>query len=130
MLEINVLLFSQRTNHGEEDRLELPPQGLNVLHSCARVLAPRNVDTREEIDARKERYGDTEALSLLKGMTTLLVAKGKKVTRVDLRKDRPDDDTLVALMLGPTGNLRAPTMKVGKTVLIGFNDEIYGEVFG
>ena len=66
----------------------------------------------------------------MKGMTTLLVAKGKKVTRVDLKKERPDDDSLAALMLGPTGNLRAPTMKVGKTVLIGFNDEIYAEVFG
>ena len=66
----------------------------------------------------------------MEGMTTLLVAKGKKVTRVDLKKDRPDDDSLAALMLGPTGNLRAPTMKVGKTVLIGFNEEIYNEVFG
>lgn len=63
-------------------------------------------------------------------MTKLLVAKGKKITRVDLKKDRPDDETLVGLMLGPTGNLRAPTMKVGKTVLIGFNDEVYEEIFG
>ena len=57
----------------------------------------------------------------------MLVAKGKKVTEVNLKKDRPDDDELVALMLGPTGNLRAPTMKVGKTVLIGFNEENYTE---
>ena len=63
-------------------------------------------------------------------MTTLVVAKGKKVTRVDLKKDRPDDETLAAMMLGPTGNLRAPTMKIGKTVLVGFNDELYEEVFG
>ncbi len=60
-------------------------------------------------------------------MNKLLVAKGKKVTAVDLKKDRPDDDTLVALMLGPTGNLRAPTMKVGKTILVGFNPESYAE---
>lgn len=63
-------------------------------------------------------------------MSTLLVAKGKKITRVDLKKDRPDDETLVKLMLGPTGNLRAPTMKLGKTVLVGFNDDLYAEVFG
>jgi len=61
----------------------------------------------------------------LEGLTKLLVAKGKKVTEVDLKKDRPDDGTLVALMLGPTGNLRAPTMKVGKTMLIGFNQKSY-----
>ncbi|MEM1070686.1 MAG: ArsC family (seleno)protein, partial [Planctomycetota bacterium] len=61
---------------------------------------------------------------------TLVVAKGKKVTEVNLKKDRPDDETLVKLLLGPTGNLRAPTMKVGKTVVVGFNDEMYQEVFG
>ena len=33
-------------------------------------------------------------------------------------------------MLGPTGNLRAPVVRAGKTVLVGFNDEVYGEVFG
>ena len=69
--------------------------------------------------------GAEDALALLKGMNKMLVAKGKKITEVNLKKDRPDDDELVALMLGPTGNLRAPTMKVGKTVLIGFNEENY-----
>lgn len=84
----------------------------------------------EEIDARKERYGDSEALELLDGKSTLLVAKGKKVTKVDLRKDRPEDSALTLLMLGPTGNLRAPTLIVGKKVVIGFNQELYEEVFG
>lgn len=63
-------------------------------------------------------------------MTKLVVAKGKKVTEIDLKKDRPDDEALAKLMLGPTGNLRAPTMKVGKKVLVGFNEDAYGEVFG
>lgn len=62
-------------------------------------------------------------------MTKMFVAKGKKVTEVDLKKDRPDDDALVKMMLGPTGNLRAPTMKVGKTVLIGFNADTYEQIF-
>lgn len=66
----------------------------------------------------------------MKGITKLIVAKGKKVTEVDLRKNRPEDEELARLMLGPTGNLRAPTMKVGKTVLIGFNEDAYGEIFG
>ena len=33
-------------------------------------------------------------------------------------------------MLGPTGNLRAPCLRVGKTVLVGFNEEAYTAVFG
>lgn len=42
---------------------------------------------------------------------------------------KPDADTVNA-MLGPTGNLRAPTLITGKTVIVGFNDEAYGKVFG
>ena len=67
---------------------------------------------------------------MLEGMTKMFVAKGKKVTEVDLKKDRPDDAALTKLMLGPTGNLRAPTIKVGKTVLVGFHPETYEAVFG
>ena len=36
----------------------------------------------------------------------------------------------MAAFLGPTGNLRAPTLVVGNTVLVGFNEDTYSEVFG
>ena len=34
----------------------------------------------------------------------------------------------VAAMLGPTGNLRAPCIRVGKIVLVGFNEELFTDV--
>ena len=37
----------------------------------------------------------------------------------------PDDATLAALLLGPTGNLKAPTILVGKTMIAGFNEAAY-----
>jgi arsenate reductase-like glutaredoxin family protein len=83
------------------------------------------------VDAKKSRYGGKQALALLDGVRTLLVAKGRKVTRIDLRSaDRPDDATLAALLLGPTGNLRAPAMKAGTTMLVGFSPEMYEEALG
>ena len=82
-----------------------------------------------EVDAKKDRYGQAEVIDVIKGMNKLLVAKGKKVTTVDLKKDRPDDLALAKLLLGPTGNLRAPTLKTGKVVVVGFNQEMYEEVF-
>ena len=36
----------------------------------------------------------------------------------------------VEAMLGPTGNLRAPTIRRGKTVVVGFNEEAYERIFG
>ena len=101
--------------------------------SCKRAqefLATHDICTLEEVDARKERLGAHEALSLLQGVNKLIVCKGRKVTEVNLRTDRPDDDELVRLMLGPTGNLRAPAMKSKKTLLIGFNVETYDSVLG
>ncbi len=66
-----------------------------------------------------------EVLELLDGKSKLIVARGKKVTEFDLKHDRPDDDELITVMTGRTGNLRAPTLMVGKTVIVGFNEEIY-----
>ncbi len=67
---------------------------------------------------------------MLSGVRHLVVAKGKKVLRMDLQKDELGVEELEKVMLGPSGNLRAPTVKVGKTLLVGFHEEAYGDVFG
>ena len=76
------------------------------------------------------KFDATASLALLAGMTTLIAAKGKRVVEFDLKKDRPDDATLLAHLLGPTGNLRAPTIKVGKTMVVGFNPDAYEALLG
>jgi arsenate reductase-like glutaredoxin family protein len=60
---------------------------------------------------------------------SLSVAKGKKVVEVDLKKNDLTEEELLKLVLGPTGNLRAPTLKVGNRVVVGFNQEMYESVF-
>jgi hypothetical protein len=54
----------------------------------------------------------------------VIVAKGKKVQVFDMSAP-PDDDTLAAAMLGPTGSLRAPTLRRGKMLLVGFGEPAY-----
>jgi len=49
---------------------------------------------------------------------------------VDLRKRRPGRAELLALLLGPTGNLRAPTLRRKRTVLVGFDEATYRDVLG
>ncbi len=56
--------------------------------------------------------------------------RGKKVTTFDLKNDKPKLDDMLAVMLGTTGNLRAPTVVRGKTVLVGFNEDIYDGILG
>jgi len=72
--------------------------------------------------------GPTEALALAHEADRVVAARGKKVVTFDMKKDRPDDEALLAVLLGPTGNLRAPAAVVGKTLVVGFNEEVYREV--
>jgi len=85
---------------------------------------------REQGDAARERRGRDEALALARAVDRVIVAKGKKVVTFDMKKDPPDDATLLAHLIGPTGNLRAPAIVKGKTLLIGFNDEAYRDGLG
>jgi arsenate reductase-like glutaredoxin family protein len=83
------------------------------------------VPVKSRTDASKERQGRAQALALAKAAAKVVVAKGKKVTVFDMKKDSPDDDTLAGHLLGPTGNLRAPTARIGNTLLVGYAEEMY-----
>ena len=50
--------------------------------------------------------------------------KGQKVAVFDLAKNKPADAELMELMLGTTGNLRAPVVVRGGTVLVGFAEDL------
>lgn len=69
--------------------------------------------------AGKAAYGKKEALALAAGARRLVAAKGTKVVEIDLKAGAQDSEIL-ALMLGPTGNLRAPTIRAGDTLYVGF----------
>jgi hypothetical protein len=57
----------------------------------------------------------------------VIVAKGKKVSEFAGGKAGTE---VVEAMLGPTGNLRAPTIRRGKTIVVGYNDDLFKQVFG
>ena len=84
----------------------------------------------EWVDATKVKYGPERALELLESVDRMIAIRGKKVVAFDLKKDRPDEATLTSHLIGPTGNLRAPTARIGKTLVVGFNEEAYGELLG
>lgn len=69
-------------------------------------------------------------MALVKKVNKVYAAKGKKVVYYDLKKDKPNDDDLAKVLLGPTGNLRAPAIRKGKTLVVGFDEGTYQKVFG
>ncbi len=56
------------------------------------------------------------------------VANRKKL--VDFPKKGKDKDAMLQLVMGRSGNLRAPTIKVGDTYFVGFSADGYSELFG
>ena len=101
--------------------------------TCAKTqgfLAKHKVTVTEQADAKKATIKGAAALDVLDGVDEMYVAKGKRVEHVDLRKAKPNRAALLALLLGPTGNLRAPTLRKGRTLLVGFDESTYRQVLG
>jgi hypothetical protein len=82
----------------------------------------------EVVNAKKIRWGRADALKLAKSAAKVVVTRGQSVVTFDM-KTPPGDAELLNAILGPTGNLRAPTMRVGKTLLVGFNAESHHGYF-
>ena len=83
----------------------------------------------ETVSANK-KLGRDDALGMARQVKRLVAAKGKKVTAVDVTANTPSDDELAALMLGRTGNMRAPMMRVGQTLLVGYHDQVFADELG
>ena len=64
-------------------------------------------------------------MALAHTATKIVVAKGKKVVTFDMKNDPPEDVALLECLLGPTGNLRAPTVRRGSTLYVGFSEDVY-----
>ena len=43
---------------------------------------------------------------------------------MDLARDRPSDEDLLGLLLGRSGKLRAPAVRIGRRLIVGYNAEL------
>lgn len=62
---------------------------------------------------------------MLKQGSRVTVAKGKKVQVFD--DPAGSKAEVLQNAMGPSGNLRAPTYRVGDEFVIGFNDDLYAD---
>ncbi|MFT7519218.1 MAG: arsenate reductase-like glutaredoxin family protein [Kiritimatiellia bacterium] len=78
--------------------------------------------------ANKVKINREEALALAREAEQVWVSKGKKLLRFDTVA--ATDDELAKAILGRSGTLRAPAMRVGTVLAVGFHNESYAELFG
>ncbi len=81
------------------------------------MLDAARAEIGELRQSRSSPMTDAEAKKLLGAVDEVVVAKGKK-TRVLAAKEATLDD-----LRGPTGNIRAPLLRFGRRLLVGFSEE-------
>ena len=87
-----------------------------------------NIVIGETVEARKQKIEGDDAWNLLAGAEKLVVGRGKKTVMFDPESDSKEN--ILKVCLGRTGNLRAPTLKMGNLLVVGFNDDMYAEYVG
>lgn len=66
---------------------------------------------------------------MFKDVDEIYSMRGQNVSYLNLKDDSAGHEAALRLALGPTGNLRAPAMRKGRTLLVGFNAEAYQDIF-
>ena len=101
-------------------------KGWRTCTRASKFLEANNIKIEETVSANQKLQA-SDAKNLLGSASKLIAMKGKKVSEFNVQTKVNKD--AVNAMLGPTGNLRAPTIRVGGTYLVGYNDEIFSAEF-
>ena len=88
------------------------------------MLDARRVSIREVRQSKKQPFSDADVRALLKSVSQVILAKGKASRRLAASAAKLAD------LKGPTGNYRAPMVRKGKTLLVGFSEEALGALVG
>lgn len=88
----------------------------------------KDMSLKEIVEARKHKIEGDDAWKLLGSAEEVIIGRGKKF-QVFHPADGSREDIL-KVSLGRTGNLRAPTLKIGNRVVVGFNEDMYRQYVG
>jgi hypothetical protein len=81
------------------------------------VLERTKARIAEERSSKSAPMKDADVKALLASVDEVVVAKGKKAVALAAKKATLDG------LKGPTGNYRAPMLRVGRKLLVGFHPE-------
>lgn len=81
------------------------------------MLDAHRATVASERNSRKEPLTDEDARALLAEVSSVWVAKGRKLRELAAADAALDD------LKGPTGNYRAPILRVGDRLLVGFHPD-------
>ena len=74
--------------------------------------------------SKSDPLSEKDVRALLKEVDEIVVAKGKSTRTLPAREATLDD------LRGPTGNVRAPMVRIGRRLLVGFHEETLRKELG
>ena len=74
--------------------------------------------------SKSDPLSEKDVRALLKEVNEIVVAEGKSARTLPAREATLDD------LRGPTGNFRAPMVRIGRRLLVGFHEETLRKELG
>ncbi len=87
------------------------------------LLDTRNLQAENRTDARKEKMAAAAVWELMGDAERIVVAKGKRIETFVPTED--SQESILKVVLGRSGSLRAPTVRSGDVFLVGYNAALY-----
>lgn len=88
----------------------------------------KNVSIKNETDAKKQAFPGDTAWQVIADAEKVYVASGKKI--IEFQPGEVDKEVMLKKITGPSGNLRAPALRLGNIFYIGFHPGMYEKMLG
>ena len=83
----------------------------------------------ETVLSSKQKIQWESAEEILKEIKQIYSARGKKVSHLKIDAIKKQKTEIEKLILGPKGNIRAPSIIRGETLVVGFHEDTYNLIF-
>lgn len=92
------------------------------------MLDAKQIGIREVVEARKQKIDAAAAWELLAKAESITVSRGRKIFTLDPKT--ADKTDILPLVMGPSGSLKAPALRVGNRFMVGWNPDMYDQWLG
>jgi len=103
--------------------------GWNTCLKIQEFLVNNKIEVDETVLSSKQKIQWEGVEEILKEIKQIYSSRGKRVSNLKINTIKKQKTEIEKLILGPTGNLRAPSIIRGKTLIVGFHEDTYNLIF-
>ena len=87
------------------------------------MIESNGITITETVNAGKVKFPEDAAWDQVRSCREVVAMKGKKIREFFVSESEKAE--ILEAVMGPSGNLRAPTLVVGEKMVVGFHLEFY-----